>query len=708
MVRAGRAEFLWIGNGSGEHGLEATAMIGNLLQIFVYSRVLWATFVVVAGVIWFLMWSWRKHQKLVRLFVSERLLPQLMEGFSPTRRKWKMGLQAAAVLFLMLALARPQWGFVWEEANQRSRDILVAIDTSRSMLASDMAPNRLTRAKLAALDLMRLAKNDRMGLIAFAGASFLQCPLTLDDQAFRQSVEALDTTIIPQGGTAITEAIQTAVTAFAAEEGDNHKVLIIFTDGEDQDGGAQMAAEDADNHHLKIFTVGVGTPAGELIKITDERGQSSYVKDEQGNVVKSRLNEDLLRQIATAAKGFYIPLREGNAMQVLYQQGLAPLPTSDVSSKLVRHLNEQFQWPLGIAIALLLIEALLPDAPKKRASNAGGVQGQSDATGKATVLATLLLLMCVASAEASPARAMRDYQQGHFKDARNEYERLLGKKPDDPKLNYNAGAAAYRAGAYDAAAKGFMNATKAPELDLQESAYYNLGNSNYRLGGEQTAPDKKMALWHEAVQNFESALKLNPKDADAQFNRDLVKQELEKLKQQQQQKNQDQNDNKDQNKDDKKQNEKNQQKQNKDQNNDKDNKDQKQEDQQKQEQKDNQDSKSDEQKKQEQQQREQQKKDQEQKDKEQQQQQAQNEKKEGDKNDKPEAKNKDGQEQANDQQKADQQREAEQEARAAQLAQMTPKQAQQMLDAQKTEEKALIYRQYDERKKSRNRIFKDW
>jgi Ca-activated chloride channel family protein len=562
----------------------------------------------------------------------------------------------------------------------------------------------LTRAKLAALDLMRLARNDRMGLIAFAGAAFLQCPLTLDDEAFRQSVNALDTTIIPQGGTAITEAIQTAVNAFSTEEGDNHRVLVIFTDGEDQDGGAQMAAEDADNHHLKIFTVGVGTPAGELIKITDERGQTSYVKDEQGNVVKSRLNEDLLRQIATAAKGFYIPLREGNAMQVLYQQGLAPLPTSDLSSKLVRHLNEQFQWPLGIAIALLLIEALLPDAPKKRAVSASSGIGVGTGTAaKATAVAAMLLLMLAGVANASPSRAMRDYKQGHFKDARNEYERLLEKKPDDPKLNYNAGASAYRAGAYDAAAKAFVNATKAPELDLQEMAYYNLGNSNYRLGGEQTAPDKKMALWHEAVQNYESALKLNPKDADAQFNRDLVKKELEKLKQQK--KNQDKSDNKDQNKDDKNQDQKNQQKQNKE-NNDKDNKDQKQENQQ---QKDNQDSKSDEQKKQEQQEREQQKKDQEQKDKEQQQQQqAQNEKKEGQENDKPEAKNKGGQEQASDRQKADQQREAEQEARAAQLAQMTPKQAQQMLDAQKSEEKALIYRQYDERKKSRNRVFKDW
>jgi Ca-activated chloride channel family protein len=665
---------------------------------FVNSRVLWAIPVVTAGVIWFLWWSWRKRQALVRLFVSERLLPQLLENNSPSRRKLKMALQVAAVLFLMLALARPQWGFIWEEANNRGRDILIAIDTSRSMLATDMAPNRLMRAKLAALDLLRLAKNDRLGLIAFSGAAFLQCPLTLDDQAFRQNVDALDTSIIPQGGTAITEAIQTAVTTFETEEGDNHKVLVIFTDGEDHESGAVMAAEHADNRHLKIFTVGVGTPAGELVKLTDERGNSSFLKDENGNVVKSRLNEDLLRQIATAAKGFYIPLREGNAMQVLYQRGLEPLPTSDVSSKLVRHLNEQFQWPLGIAIALLLIEALLPAVAKKRAT-AGVATGGVRA--KATVTA-LILLAATASAGASPASAYRDYKKGNFKESQEEYARELEKKPEDPKLNYNAGAAAYRAGEYDAAAKAFNNATKAPELNLQEKAYYNLGNANYRLGAGQPAPDKKMALWHEAVQNYESALKLNPQDTDAQFNHDLVKQELEKLKKQQQQKNKDKNDNKD--KDDenkqsaKNQSDTNQQKENKDQN--QENKDKNEN-----EKKDNEDSKSDNQKKEEQQKRDQEQKDQQEQ---QQQQQAQNDKKEGEQQDKPQAKNQGEKDQANEDQKSDQQREAEQEARAATMAQMTPKQAQQMLDAQKTEEKALIYRQYDERKKGRNRIFKDW
>jgi Ca-activated chloride channel homolog len=654
---------------------------------FVSPLVLYLIPVLIPVIAWFLWWTWRKRQTLIRQFVSERLLSQLLEGVSPTRQKIRLVLIATSILFLLLALARPQWGFVWEEASQRGRDILVAIDTSKSMLATDMSPNRLTRAKLAALDLLRLAKNDRLGLIAFAGGAFLQSPLTLDDEAFRQNINALDTSIIPQGGTSLAEAIDTAVSSFASEEGDNHHVLVIFTDGEDQDQGAIQAAEKAVTKNLKIFTVGVGTPAGELIRVEDQNGKSSFIKDASGNAVKSRLNEDLLRQIATTGNGFYLALREGNAMQTLYQKGLEPLPTSEISSKMVRHLNEQFHWPLGIAIALLLTEMLLPAAPKKRTS------AKSVSTAAAVAL---LLIFFTLPADASPARAYKDYRSGKYKDARNEYERLLEKKPDNPVLNYNAGAAAYRSGEYDAAAKQFSAAARAKDLELQEKAYYNLGNSNYRLGNGEIDPKKKMALWHEAVQNFESSLKLNPKDNDAAFNRDLVKKRLEELQKQQQQENKDQNKDENKDKQDNKDNQQKDQKQDKnDQQKKQDNSDSKKDDQQKQDQKDNEQQKS-----------EQQKKDEEKKQQEQQQQQQQqDQKKEG--NEKKDSQEKGNQEQAN-KDEADPQKEAEQEARAAQLGQMTPKQAQQVLDAQKSEERALIYRQPMERRKAREKALNDW
>src|SRR5690242_901565 len=218
----------------------------------------------------FVWWSTRKRQELMAQFIQARLLPGLVSGISTARQKFRLACLILGVAALIVALARPQWGFSWTEVKVRGVDIVVAIDTSKSMLARDIAPNRLTRAKLAALDLMQLAKSDRLGLIAFAGNAFLECPLTIDDAAFRQSVEALDVGTIPQGGTAVAEAIQTAQSAF--KEGDNHRVLVLLTDGEDHDSGALDAAQKAAQAGMKIYTIGVGTQEGELLRIKDAQG----------------------------------------------------------------------------------------------------------------------------------------------------------------------------------------------------------------------------------------------------------------------------------------------------------------------------------------------------------------------------------------------------------------------------------------------------
>src|SRR5438094_3779998 len=315
---------------------------------FANPQMIWLLLVTVPLLAWFLLWAWRRKQALIAQFVQARLLAQLTVGVSPWRQKIRLGLLVLAVACALLALARPQWGFDWEEAKRRGLDIVVGIDTSRSMLAEDVRPNRLARAKLAALDLMKVSKSDRLGLVAFAGDAFLQCPLTLDEQAFRQSLEALEVGIIPQGGTALTEAIEAALSAYK-EVGDNFKILVLFTDGEDHDSGALGAAEKAAKAGLRIFTVGVGTPNGELLRVTDESGAASYIKDEQGNVVKSRLDETLLQKIAFATGGFYLPLRGANAVETLYEKGLGPLPKSESSARLVRNYHERYQWPLALA-----------------------------------------------------------------------------------------------------------------------------------------------------------------------------------------------------------------------------------------------------------------------------------------------------------------------------------------------------------------------
>jgi Ca-activated chloride channel family protein len=206
---------------------------------------------------------------------------------------------------------------------------------------------------------MQKAATDRLGLVAFAGDAFLECPLTIDNTAFQQTVQALNVNTIPQGGTALREAIDTALTAF--KEKGHYKALVLLTDGEDNDEGAQAAAEEAAKQGLKIFTVGIGSAEGTLVTVNDANGGSDYLRDEQGQVLKSHLNEALLKDIARVTGGFYLPLHGANTMDLLYDQGLSQLPKSEGKGKVVRRYHEQYHWPLLAAILLLIAEILLPE-----------------------------------------------------------------------------------------------------------------------------------------------------------------------------------------------------------------------------------------------------------------------------------------------------------------------------------------------------------
>ena len=496
---------------------------------FAYSYMLWMLMIVPPALIVFFWWAYRERQRLMTMFIQARLLPGLISGVSPARLKARFALLLAAFVFLILALARPQWGFNWEESKQKGLDIVVAIDTSKSMLAEDIQPNRLQRAKLAALDLMQLAQSDRLGLVAFAGGAFLQCPLTIDDSAFRQSVDALDVNIIPQGGTALAEAIDTALTAF--KEGENFKVLVIFTDGEDNDENALEAAQAASKEGMKIFTIGIGTAEGELLRVKDAKGRMDYIRDDQGNVVKSRLNETLLQQIAGETDGgFYLPMRGAKTIDTLYEKGLAPLPKSEGQEKLIKRMHERYHWPLAIAVALLLIEVLMPERKRTRES-----KSQTSATkARVAVTTALISLMLPTLSHASTSSASKDYRSGNFTNALTEYERLLNEqskkqKPEDPRLHFNAGAAAYRATNFTAAIQHFTSAASAQDIKLQAKAYYNLGNVHFRLGQQAEDLDKLEEAWKEAIKKYQHALSLDKTDPDATFNLAFVEERVKQI-----------------------------------------------------------------------------------------------------------------------------------------------------------------------------------
>jgi Ca-activated chloride channel homolog len=650
---------------------------------FANPNMLWLLLALPPALLAFFWWAVRTRQRLLTQFIQARLLPALTVGISPARQKIRVGCLVLAVVCLILALARPQWGFDWEEMKLRGLDIVVAIDTSKSMLAEDIAPNRLARAKLAALELMQRARSDRLGLVAFAGSAFLQCPLTIDDAAFRQSVDALNVNIIPQGGTAIAEAIETALTAY--KEGDNYKVLVLFTDGEDHDSGAVAAAEKAAKEGMRIFTVGIGTAEGEILRVNDAKGNSDYVRDEQGNVVKSHLDEQLLRQIAGATEsGFYLPLRGAKAIDTLYDQGLAKLPKAQHEEKFVRRYHERYHWPLAVAIMLLLAEMLFPE--RKREPKAKAPASASLPAAVPRALTILLLLLLPAAVRGSTSSALREYKAGNYDQALKEYERLLKSKGDDPRLHFNAGAAAYRDRQFEEAAKQFNATLASPDLKLQGLAYYNEGNALFHLGERDADPKKRTEAWEKALQDYQSSAKLNSQDADAKYNYEFVKRKLEELKQQQQQSqqnNSDQQKNQDQQQQDQQQ--KDQQK------GDQQNKDQQQQQQAQQ----NQQKQSDQKKDSSQQQAQQQKQD-EQKQQAAQQSQEQKEKQQQ-------------QAQQSAQQQKDQSDDKEQEAAQAAQAegQMTPQQARQLLDAQKGDEQ-MLPPQSRGKPADRSRPIKDW
>lgn len=513
---------------------------------------LWVLLVVPPALALFFWWRERSRQRVVAQFIEARLLSALTVGISPRRRKIRYTLLVLAAGFLIVALARPQYGFDLQEVEQSGLDIVVAVDTSKSMLAQDIVPNRLERAKLAALELMQDAKSDRLGLEAFAGQAFLECPLTVDDTAFEQSVQALDVNSVSEGGTAIANAIDTALTAF--KENGHYKTLVLLTDGEDNvnEAAALEAAKNAAKAGLKIFTVGIGTPEGTLIRVTGPDGNSDYVRDANGNVVKTHLNETLLREIAGATGGFYLPLRGANAMDVLYDRGLAPLPKSEGVGRMIRRYHEQFQWPLSVAILLLAIELFLPERKKMKGGSPGnqsfsyafnraeegtkqpadtgqGVPPVINVPPSAVALLAGLVLLPVAAA-ASPGSALRDYNSGNYTNALEEYSKLAETRTNDLRLVFNAGDAAYRATNYDLAQILFEQVTLSPDINLQQKAYYNLGNTQFQMAKQAQDLDTLESGFETAEKMYARAVDLNTNDADAVSNLAFTKDAIERIK----------------------------------------------------------------------------------------------------------------------------------------------------------------------------------
>ena len=302
----------------------------------------------------------RQRTRKLASLISSTVWKTVIPGHSPKRSRRRTVLRLLALLCIGLALTRPQWGFTWEEVHQRGLDIIVVLDTSKSMLAADIKPNRLKQAQWAVRDFVRHLKGDRIGLIAFAGSSFLQCPVTVDYAAFTMMLDDLYAGIIPHGGTAIEQSLQTTIDSFD-EDSEADRVIILITDGEDHVGDPLGITKLLKAENIRLYSIGVGTPEGELIP-ADGGG---YIKDKQGRVVKSSINETLLEQLARETGGFYVRSAPGDfGLDRIYKLGISNLQRDEQETRLAKVYEERFGWFAAAALLFLISEALIAGKTK--------------------------------------------------------------------------------------------------------------------------------------------------------------------------------------------------------------------------------------------------------------------------------------------------------------------------------------------------------
>lgn len=308
----------------------------------------------------------RKKTRDLKTFASLELLQKCGVSVSKKRPWLKAILINVGILFVICALIEPKWGYHWEEVEKKGIDIVIVMDTSRSMLADDVKPNRLEVARREVEDLLKVLEGDRVGLVVFAGTAFTYCPLTSDYGAFRLFLNDLNTRIIPLGGTALAEAIRQGMATF--EKGSmNHKAIILITDGENHEDDPLKAAKEAKEQGIVIYTVGVGKKDGAYIKIKDEQGQESLLKDRQGRVIKSRLDEITLNKIALETEGLYTPAYGTQwGLEKIYQNSIAKFEDTTYKTQQVKRYMNRYQLPLFIAIILITLESFLVERRKEK------------------------------------------------------------------------------------------------------------------------------------------------------------------------------------------------------------------------------------------------------------------------------------------------------------------------------------------------------
>ena len=319
---------------------------------FANIEMLWWLVAIPVFVIAYIVYTKRKQRQL-REFGDQELMAQLMPDASKSRPIWKFSLMMIALVLLIIAVARPQYGQKENSIKRQGIEVMVALDISNSMLAEDVAPNRLDRAKQMLSKMIDNMVDDKVGLVVFAGDAFTQLPITCDYVSAKMFLNTITPSLIPTQGTAIGSALQTAITSFGSQESDAGRAIILITDGENHEDDAIAAAKKAQELGMQVFVIGIGKPEGAPIP---KPGTNDYFKDRSGQVVVSKLNEDMCQQIAQAGNGVYVRCDNTNTAMRALQQELDRIATAELETTVYADYNEQYQSFALIALFLLLIE----------------------------------------------------------------------------------------------------------------------------------------------------------------------------------------------------------------------------------------------------------------------------------------------------------------------------------------------------------------
>lgn len=463
--------------------------------------------------LYFLALAWKK--KTIKKIGDERLVKELIKNYAPQKFAVKFLLIVTAFAASVLALANLRSPQGSEKVSRNGIDVMVALDVSKSMLAQDVKPTRLDRAKQVLGKLMDRLSNDRIGIVVFAGKAYLQMPITGDHGAAKMFLSSATPDVVPTQGTVISDALKMCYTAFNAKE-KKYKAIILISDGEDHDEEAAALATRMANEGVIINTIGIGSAEGTAII---EPGNNEPKKDKEGNTVITKLNEAALQGIAANGNGIYQLYDNTETVVSKLERQLNSMDQRSVTEDSLVNYKSFYQYFLLLALLLLVVDMFISERKKVN-------------TFKATPALKVLLLpfafiLFTFSAAAQNEKVIikkgnEAYQKKEYEKAAAEYKKVTDKNPANATANYNLGNALYKSSKTDDAVKAYENAAGATADKIDKSkAYYNKG---VVLQNNNKLP--------ECIDAYKNALKLNPQDEDARQNLQKALQQMKKQEQQ--------------------------------------------------------------------------------------------------------------------------------------------------------------------------------